>query len=367
MATDRWERIQELFGEAKRLEAPQRYSYLAQSCPDQELRTVVLEMLEAAETARLEVESKLLTQESADGPDRPIPIEGDSFGGYRVGGKLGSGGMADVYLATRADDPEGPPVALKILRNPASSAEGIRRFHREREMLSRLDHPGIAAILDDGISEGGQPYLVIEHVDGMSLPDYVTRHRVPVQERVRLFLDICESVGFAHDRQILHRDLKASNVLVTAEGRVVLLDFGIGKPVGPSDALDASTVTPAGIRLLTPANAAPEQVTGAPVSVRTDIYALGLVLYELVAGRPALNHRRISWFEWERRVQEVRPPPPSEVADLGSSDPAGVVRDALRGGVDAVILTCLEKDPAARYGSVRELAAALQSATAGQG
>ena len=360
METDRWLRLRDLFVEARALDEAARGAFLEKACSDPELRNEVLEMLVVAETATLEVEAKLLSGESEVAVPRSSPMP-EAFGPYRVRRLLARGGMSDVYLAD-SQEPAGRPVAVKVLRQARmSSDDASRRFRQEREILSRLDHPGIASVLDDGVARDGGPYLVIEYVDGTPLLEHTVRANAPLDQRIRLFLDVCGAVDFAHQRQILHRDLKSSNVLVTPELRVVLLDFGIGKLLDPGDMDEVTVVTPPGIRLLTPANAAPEQVAGQPPSLRTDIYALGLILYELLAEKPALDPHGLSWFEWERRVLEEDPSPPSTA---GGVDPTvwHSAEATARVTLDGVTLRCLEKDPERRFGTVRELATAVRGA-----
>jgi serine/threonine-protein kinase len=218
--------------------------------------------------------------DAATGRDRRI-------GPYRVVRELGRGGMGVVYLAERDDGQYRQRVAVKLLRSSPDAEELRRRFLAERQILASLSHPHIAQLLDGGISDGELPYLVIEYVDGLPITDYCDRHRLGIDERLRLFQDVCAAVQHAHQNLVLHRDLKPGNVLVTAAGTVKLLDFGIAKLLNPSLAGTEQPVTRTAFRMMTPAYASPEQVRGDSLTTASDVYALGLLLYELLVGCPA--------------------------------------------------------------------------------
>ncbi|NNF25602.1 MAG: serine/threonine protein kinase [Gemmatimonadetes bacterium] len=365
METDRWVRIQTLTESAKALPHAERGAFLDEACDDAELRTLIAEMLEAGESGALGLEAKLLTSDPADlgkedGPEPAVSVEsGLSIGSYEVGRRLGRGGMADVYLAYERADPDRHPVALKLLRFGKGGADRLPRFQRELEILSRLDHPAIATVLDSGTAADGRPFMVMHYVEGHTLLDFVVQRRSTAAERLQLFVSVCQTVQFAHDRGVIHRDLKLSNVLVREDGTPVLLDFGIGKLMRTfASEPPAGFVTPAGVRLLTPANAAPEQVSGQPQTVQTDVYGLGLILYELVAGRPALDPKGVNWLEWERRVLEVEPAAPSSVPAAPIRMEPGL-RPRTLDELDGIVLKALRKEPAERHQSARALADAV--------
>ncbi len=290
---------------------------------------------------------------------------GTLIGPYRVVARIGQGGMGEVYLAERADGAFEQKVALKLIKRGMDSAEIVRRFLNERQILARLDHPGIARLLDGGSSADGRPYFVMEHVEGEPLLAYCARTVPSVEERVRLIREIAEAVDAAHQRLVVHRDLKPSNILLTRDGRVKLLDFGIAKLTGET----AGTIlTRLESRALTPAYAAPEQILGEPVTTATDVYALGVLLYQLLTGR--LPHERearalpalVAELESEtltRASTAVRALPALQAKALGIDDPVRVSR-RLAGDLDTILTRALERDPARRYRSAAAFAEDLE-------
>ena len=286
------------------------------------------------------------------------------IGPYRVVRELGRGGMGVVYLAERDDGQYRQRVAVKLLRSSPDAEELRRRFVAERQILASLSHPHIAQLLDGGISDGELPYLVIEYVDGLPLTEYCDRHRLGIDERLRLFQDVCAAVQHAHQNLVLHRDLKPGNVLVTAGGIVKLLDFGIAKLLNP--ALGAEQpVTRTAFRMMTPAYASPEQVRGDSLTTASDVYALGLLLYELLVGSPAHRIDTDSPRAVFEAVCEREPERPSVAVARGeSAAAAAAARDTtpeklarqLRGDLDAITTMALRKEPGRRYGSAELLA-----------
>lgn len=286
-----------------------------------------------------------------DGPaGAPDPAEGRRVGAYRIVRLLGRGGMSRVYLAERADGEFDQQVALKLLRPGLDSDVDVGRFRAERQILASLNHPNVARLLDGGITDDGLPYLVLERVDGEPLDRYAAARELGVRERLALFLTVAEATGYAHRNLVVHRDLKLSNILVTADGTVKLLDFGLARLLGGGDVDDgqAPDATPAitrpGHRWMTPEYAAPEQVRGESVTTLTDVWQLGVVLYELLAGRLPFRDHAGSLHALEEAVLRDDPPPPS----------ATVPR--LRGDLDAIVLRALRKEPEARYASVAAMA-----------
>lgn len=326
-----------------------------------------LDRLRATDPA-LAAELETLLADADEGDDflrdplpgiHPASRQGSRLGPYRLERLLGEGGMGQVWLAERADGLYRRQLALKLLR-PGYADPNLRlRFSREREILARLQHPNIARLLDAGVGEDDQPYLVLEYVEGVPLTDYCRAHALPVDERLRLFLQVCAAVSHAHANLIVHRDLKPSNMLVAAGGEVQLLDFGIAKLLDRADG--EATHPRTEVRAFTLHYAAPEQVRGEPVSTLTDVYSLGVVLYELLAGDKPYRLRRQSDAEWERAILEVSPPKPSvavqRLAEAGQMEPAQARRLArrLRGDLDNIALKALDKVPARRYGSVEAL------------
>jgi serine/threonine-protein kinase len=367
-AAERWRRVESVLGQA--LEAPldQRAEMLDRLCGgDAELRGEVEELLaaEASAPAFLDDSAARFAASSMDLPATEIPgIEpGARVGEYRLLREIGTGGMSRVFLAERTKEEFEQRVAVKILRAVAlDAAQGLERFRFERLILASLDHPHIARILDGGTTAVGLPYLVMEYVEGAPITRYCAESGSGLEQRLGLARDVCEAVQYAHQRLIVHRDLKPSNILVTHEGQVKLLDFGIAKLLDP-EALDfgsAAPMTRTGLLLMTPDYAAPEQIRGGELTTASDVYSLGVLLYELLAGERPYRTEGSSPGTIERLVCETDPPPPSS-AGLGEHGDAVPWRRALRGDLDAVVLKALRKEPEERYGSARELAADLES------
>ncbi|WP_412069104.1 protein kinase domain-containing protein [Rubrivirga sp. IMCC43871] len=311
---------------------------------------------------RAEVESLLAADAAADtGGLGPLDaadaaalvadaaVAGERIGPWRVVRELGRGGMGRVDLVERADGAYDQLAALKRLGLVAS--DRVRLFVRERQILARLDHPGIARLLDGGVGTEGTPYLVMEYVEGEPLTAYADAHDLSVDARIERFLQVCDAVGYAHRHLVVHRDLKPSNVFVTAEGGVKLLDFGIARLI--DEAAEPSGGPETALPMLTPEYAAPEQVTGGVITTATDVYALGVVLYELLAGTRPYAIERSTLSGIVATVRDTEPPPPSAVASEGR-------RRALRGDLDTIVLKALAKDPAQRYGSADDLATDLR-------
>ena len=285
---------------------------------------------------------------------------GARLGPYRLERLLGEGGMGQVWLATRADGTSPHPLALKLLRAGYADPHLRERFSREREILGRLRHPNIAALVDAGIGSDDQPYLALEYVDGVPLGEYCARNALPVEARLRLFLQVCAAVSHAHANLVVHRDLKPSNMLVDRDGQVRLLDFGI------ATLIEGAADVRCEVRAFTLHYAAPEQIRGEPAGTLTDVYALGVVLYELLATDKPYRLRRESDAEWERSILDVVPVAASaavqRLADTGRLAPRAARRLArqLRGDLDAILMRALQKPPRQRYASVEALALDLQ-------
>jgi WD40 repeat protein len=367
MNPDRWRQIESLLHEALERPPGTREGFIRGRCgADDELADEVRSLLEVAEIsggfleapARGGVRALLAPREALPAEDAQGMV-GDRLGPYRIQSVIASGGMGTVYAARREDDVYRKTVAVKVVRaapdelDPGWHAERVARFSIEREVLAELDHPCIARMLDGGTTADGRPFLVMEYVEGQAIDAYCDRARLPIRERVGLFLRVCGAVVEAHQRLILHRDIKPGNILVRADGTPKLLDFGLAKPLDPLHAgLASATVD--GRFMGTLAYAAPEQVAGdrTKQDTRSDLYALGLVLYRLLSGRHAYSTAG-TVTEVLRRIAEEAPDPPSRF------NPE-VPRD-----LDVVTLKALAKEPARRYQSVGEFAADLERALAG--
>jgi tetratricopeptide (TPR) repeat protein len=278
----------------------------------------------------------------------------ERIGHFRVVGVLGRGGMGEVFLAERDDGQFEQRVALKLIQRSAAGL--VRRFLDERRILARLEHPGIARLVDGGLTSDGQPYFAMELVEGEPIDRYCESRQLSIERRLELFGSACDAVAYAHQHLVIHRDLKPSNILVTADGQVKLLDFGIAKVVGAADSAEERTRT--GMYLMTPEFAAPEQVRGDPVSTMTDVYGLGVLLYLLLTGSRPYDVRGKSPAEVERTICNSEPAKPSATA-------GGARHRRLRGDLDAIVLKALRKEPERRYTSAAALREDLQRFRAG--
>jgi serine/threonine-protein kinase len=272
------------------------------------------------------------------------------IGGWRLVRRIGAGGMADVFLAERESEGVSQRAALKLLTSGFASPELRARFVRERGILAELSDARIARYFDGGIAADGRPWLAMEYVEGLPIDRYCEEHALSLRERLALFREVCGAVAHAHRHLVVHRDVKPSNVLVSHDAQVKLLDFGIAKPLGARTG-DATETT---ARVLTPHYASPEQLRGDAPSTATDVYLLGLLLYELVAGRRPFAEHEGDPFALERALREDDPPKPSDaLARSGQAKP--IAPRELRGDIDRIVLFALRKDPAARYSSVERL------------
>lgn len=313
-------------------------------------------------------------------PDRPADLDpaaaGSPIGPYRILREIGHGGMGTIYLAERADRQYEKTVALKLLRGWSAANEHlVRRFLEERQILAALDHPDIARLLDGGVTPDGLPWFAMEYVDGVPIDRYCDERRLSIESRLELFCRTCAAVQYAHRNLVVHRDLKPANILVTAEGGVKLLDFGIAKLLG-TDAVDASaSLTVTGERVMTLQYASPEQIRGDPITTACDVYALGVLLYELLTGRHPYRLATREPHDVARAILEQEPERPSDTvlrvgeasgggAAAGDIAPAKLAR-RLRGDLDTIVLTAMQKDPARRYGTAEQLEADVRRHVAG--
>src|SRR5262245_12725082 len=274
------DRVARIFGEALERPAAERRAFLDAACASApELRAEAESLLAAHEQAGGFLDEIDTAREAAllDATAEPEPLAGQRVGAYRLLRELGRGGMGVVYLAERAEGGFEQRAAIKLVKRGMDTDAILRRFLRERQILASLEHVNVARLLDGGVTADGRPYFAMEYVDGEPLTVYCDTYRLAVEQRLRLFEDACRAVQHAHGKLVVHRDLKPSNMLVTSDGQLKLLDFGIAKLLVEED--DATALTQAGSRVLTPAYAAPEQVRGEPVTTATDVYALGVVLY----------------------------------------------------------------------------------------
>jgi serine/threonine-protein kinase len=375
---ERWREVSAYLDQLLEIEPAERGSWLEREIADPELRAEVAALgakadrtagvLDGAAGAHL---GTLLREEGLVG-EPAASLVGTRVGPYQIAREIGRGGMGVVFLAERADGQFEQRVALKLIKRGLDTDEILGRFQRERQILAQLEHPSIARLLDGGVSEDGQPYFAMEYVEGEPITTYCDRRRLAIRDRLRLFVRVCDAVQYAHRNLVVHRDLKPSNILVTEEGEPKLVDFGIAKLV--TEEATATLVTHAGVRPLTPAYAAPEQLRGEPVTTATDVYGLGVVLYELLSGRRPHGEAGTSVPELQQAVLETDPAPPSarvsgtptpsppakgkpstdEIAAARQSTAASLARH-LAGDLDAIVLTALRKEPERRYSSASVL------------
>lgn len=352
-----WSDISRLLDQALDLPAPERSAWLAQQeGVSARVRLAVQRLL--AQQADADASGFLSALPTVTAPAQDEPLSGDSVGPWRLLRELGQGGMGSVYLAERADGGLRRQVALKLPR--LTWVPGLAaRMARERDILATLEHPHIARLYDAGVDERGRPWLALEFVQGQALDVFCRDANLPLQARVRLLLQVCEAVAYAHGRLVIHRDLKPGNILVTDNGQVRLLDFGIAGLLEP-ETRAALTVTGFAARALTPNYSSPEQVAGQVMGTTSDVYSLGVVAYELLTGASPYRVKRGSAAELEDAVLHVEP----LVASAATSQDSW--RRALRGDLEAVLAQALHKAPAARYATVDALAADLQRWLDGQ-
>ena len=357
MDPQRWQRLQALFDAAIELGTDDRSAYLEEACREDpslrwQVESLILALDEASHLLDTAVsDSAKASAESAAGRQR--------FGPYQIERELGRGGMGVVFLARRADDTYRGQVAIKLLLE-LRSHEQLRRFRIERQILANLQHPHIARLLDAGRTEAGSPYVVMEYVPGTAIHTFCDDRRLNLQERIDLFISVCRAIQYAHQNLVVHRDLKPDNILVTPEGTPKLLDFGIAKLLEAPTEDRAETET--GVRLMTPMYASPEQVLGAPVTVATDVYGLGLVLYQLLTGRLPYALKNTNLTEKARIIAQEEPMRPSAAVTNGVpyKTPLTRLKKQLDGDIGTILLTALQKQPARRYDSAAAFADDLE-------
>ena len=391
----RWRRADELFDKALDLPSAQRSSYLDDACGnDQELRKLVEKLLADAETSV----SQLTPGGGLEGPlwdglafelgSGSHGLVGETVGPYEVVREIGRGGMAEVFLAQAKDGRKPDWVALKVLRLGADTDELLQRFERERQILDRAQHPHIAQLLEGGVCGDGRPFLAMEFVEGKSIDRFSDDQALDLSARLRLFLQVAQAVEYAHRSHVIHRDIKPSNILVTAAGRVKLLDFGIARLLEGADVSHAAIpLTQSHSRLMTPAYASPELIRSARVTIASDIYQLGLLLFLLLTGRwpyPVFKRHPGDVVQMVCRQEAI--PPSEAVVDPDAPRPpeggtetpddlaatrrssVGKLHLALSGQLDGIVLKALRKEPSQRYSTIGqwidEISAYLENARA---
>lgn len=356
MTTARWQRLQEIVERALERPADERMALVHEMCgEDGDLERQAAEMLVSYESAGDFLEDTVQAAAHEMLEEAQVGV-GDRIGPYHVERVLGEGGMGAVYLATRADDQFRKQVAIKVIRTQmALDSELLARFRAERQILANLTHPNIARLLDGGITTSGRPYLVMEFVDGEPLDRYVQTKSLSVRERILLVRDLCAAVQYAHQNLIVHRDIKPANVLVSSDGVPMLVDFGIAKVLNPEVTGQTAIFTRAAERLMTPEYASPEQIRGEMITTATDVYALGVLLYEILAGDRPFNIANLTAAQVERLICETAVEPPSTIRGR-----AGRSIEPISEELDKIVLNAMHKEPARRYASASELSEDLR-------
>jgi serine/threonine protein kinase len=376
MTSERWQQIKSVLAEALEELPANRSAYLDRSCAgDEDLRREVELWLgrERELSPRFLNETALPRAAASALTAGSIAWVGRRIGAYKTIELVGVGGMGEVYRALRADDQYRKEVALKVVRAGQDSSVILARFRHERQILASLEHPNIARLLDGGTTEEGTPYLVMELIEGQPIGQYCDSRKLSISERLALFTQVCAAVQYAHQRLIIHRDIKPSNILVTPEGVPKLLDFGIAKVLG-TDLQSQSAETLTVFRALTPGYASPEQIKGDPVTTASDVYSLGVVLYELLASRSPYSATSGAPQEFLRQICDLEPEKPSvAVTDKRSPDANAAqltvadvsaarntsplkLRKQLQRDLDNIVLMALRKEPLRRYSSVEQFA-----------
>jgi eukaryotic-like serine/threonine-protein kinase len=375
MTPERWQQVKSVLHQALQIPAGQRGSFLDSACNGDQILRQEVESLLLEDSAGTEgfLGSLDLTPEDVHGHAFWV---GRRIGSYEITDIIGEGGMGEVYRAARADEQYQKQVAIKIVKLGLDTPFALARFRGERQILASLEHPNIARLLDGGTTENGLPFVVMELVEGQRLDEYCDVHKLATTERLELFLQICAAVQYAHQRLIIHRDIKPGNVLVNAEGVPKLLDFGIAKILESNEASLQPAQTTSLVRLLTPQYASPEQIKGEPITTASDVYSLGVVLYELLTGRAPYNVPTHTPHELSRAVCETEPERPSMAvlrkqlpANEGERRPADEsavtptregspekLSKRLSGDLDNIVLMALRKEPQRRYASVEQFA-----------
>jgi Tol biopolymer transport system component/serine/threonine protein kinase/tetratricopeptide (TPR) repeat protein len=385
MTSERWKQVEEIFQSALDLPRDERERFIAESCAtDQALCEQVNALIRQYEASGDFIENPAFAQHNLNSASISLtttqPLEDDlmtgrRIGAYRIVREIGRGGMGAVYLAVRADSEFQKRVAIKLIKRGMDTDFVLRRFRNERQILASLDHPNIARLLDGGTTEDGLPYFVMDYIEGQPIYQYCDRHRLTSAERLRLFCQACAAISYAHQHLIVHRDIKPGNILITSDRVLKLLDFGIAKLLNPEFGTNPIAQTVTAMQMMTPEYASPEQVQGLPATPASDIYSLGVLLYELLTGHRPYHFRFRAMHEIARVICEEDPIRPSEIVvrreDLLPSDNGeaitleylcrnrGGTPETLRrefvGDLDNIVLKALRKEPHKRYESVNQL------------
>jgi serine/threonine protein kinase len=351
-----WKRVEQVFHQALEQPPDAREAWLRNACAgDAGLHAEVASLLEsdrAAGADKIDAHVRRAVLDLREEEVAKPAMEGRLVGHWRLIRELGQGGMGTVYLAARADQQYESQAAIKLVRGGLDTDFILRRFRRERQILARLEHPNITRMFDGGTTDDGIPYLVMEYIDGLWITRYAAKHKLGVEERLRLCLPVCAAVAYANRNFIVHRDLKPGNILIDANGVPKLLDFGISKLLHADQPEPLNTQAAA---MMTPDYASPEQILGDPVTLASDVYSLGAVLYELLTGKRPHRIESCTPLALERAIC-LDPVMQPSVAAAGD----GALSRRLKGDLDNIILHAMQKEPARRYASAEHLAEDLR-------
>lgn len=377
MTPAEWQKVRPILESALELDSSNRSAFLDQTCGEPSLRQEIESLIAAHEQAGTNALNAAAMPSFAGDDEAHFRLPpGKRVGPYEIVQEIAVGGMGAVYRAIRADGEYKQQVAVKIVRSELGAEFTATRFRNERQILASLDHANIAKILDGSTTADGLPYFVMEFIDGLPITEYCDQHTLSINERLKIFRTVCSAVHYAHQHLVIHRDLKPSNILVTADGLPKLLDFGIAKILDPGLLPEIMTMTAGGLWIMTPEYASPEQLRGEPITTGTDVYSLGLVLYELLTGHRAYRFASRMPHDVARAVLETDPEKPSAairrtgVAEEEKPDKAPLTPElvsSLRGGspeklqkrltgdLDNIALKAIRKEPRERYSSADQL------------
>lgn len=368
MKSEKWRKIEELFEKASELSPDERISYLKNECgDDNEIFDEVISLLNADDNIH-----PVLNKKASDliNIEQKLNFIGQQIGSYKIIEEIASGGMGTVFLAERSDGIFEQKVALKIIKPGLSTISIIRRFQNERQILANLQHPNIARLFDGGVTDDRRPFFTMEYVEGIPIDEYCDKNKLNINERLDLFKKVCETVQYAHNNLVIHRDLKPSNILIQKNGEIKLLDFGIAKVLSAeSENEDLPTITQTEIHLMTPEYSSPEQIRNSKISVSTDVYSLGLVLYKILSGKSAHEFQSRTFNEFEKVICDQQIIKPSTIINSSISETKVFenrkvqpekLRKILNGDLDNICLMALRKEPERRYASVEMFAFDIQ-------
>ena len=367
MTPDKWKHVKEIFHAALEVPGTDRAVFVSSACGDDStMLAEVYSLLASHSESKFLFERPALASVSELVEDTAVPSrKGQIVGAYKIEVEIGRGGMGAVYLASRADEAYDKKVAIKLIKRGFDTDEIVRRFRHERQILAGLEHPNITRLLDGGSTEDGQPYLVMDYVAGEPVHDFANEQRLTVRQRLELFLQVCAAVSYAHQSLVIHRDLKPSNILVTPDGVPKLLDFGIAKLTDSgTDGEQTLEKTAEAFQALTPEYASPEQVAGQPVTTSSDIYSLGVILYELLTGHRPYSFKTRTAVEVARVLTDSPPTKPSSLCrtrglNVTMASPQNAIR-SLQGDLDNIVLMAMRRETARRYSSVEQFAADIR-------